>query len=161
MPGCPVVWALPGTTSEGEAHGTAEGPSLTGILRSLVLQVLNINARAMSEGVNPVTSQHFRSATSAEHWFFCLLERCIAPLPRLFVVIDMSILGSALERDRDSDDDGEQLQIGDVIKRLEQLGRLRGSGGQVPKIVLMSWQFDAARILEAEDPIQYKVLTGR
>ena len=148
--GYPVVWALPGTTSEGEAHGTAEGPSLTGVLRSLVLQVLNINARAMSEGVNPVTSQHFRSATSAEHWF-CLLERCIAPLPRLFVVIDMGILGSALERDRDSDDNGEQLQIGDVIKRLEQLARLSGGGGQVLKIVVMSWQFDSARILEAEE----------
>jgi len=148
--GYPVVWALPGTISEGEARDVAEGPSLTGILRSLVLQVLNLDTRAMSEGVNPVTSQHFRSATSADHWF-CLLERCITPLLRLFVVIDMGILESALEHDRDSDHGGEQLHIGDVIKRFEQLAQPGGAGGRVLKIAVISWRFDAARVLEAEE----------
>lgn len=155
--GYPVVWTLPGTTAnaEGEARGVAavEGPlSLAGIIRSLVLQVLNVDARAMSEGVNPVTSQHFRSATTVEHWF-CLLERCIAPLVRLFVVIDIGVVEAALESGRDSgsDSSGDQLHIGDAIKRFEQLARSRSTGGGgVLKIAVVSWRFDAASVLQAE-----------
>lgn len=89
----PVVWAL---RSNLEPDGAAT--PVVAILRSLISQVLELDATGMARSsADVMTLTNFKNVTTAQQWLD-LLERCIFAVPRLFVVVDMATIG-------DTDDD--------------------------------------------------------
>ncbi|KAJ9131624.1 Nacht domain protein [Pleurostoma richardsiae] len=151
--GYPVLWALPSAVQD-EA---AAVPSIKGILRSLILQALELDPALVSEGCNPVTKQHIRSAASFEQWFD-LLERCLSNFARLFLIIDMGVIEAALSQE--SDDDEVPYTVSSFVERLTELVKTRRGGGL--KVVVVSWKFEAVASLETEEIIdETRIFTDR
>lgn len=82
----PSIWALPSTVN-GAQEDSSE-ISVSGVLRSLISQLLVLNPALVTEGANPLTTKQFRTATTIRRWFR-LFETCASDFRRLFVVIDM------------------------------------------------------------------------
>ncbi|KAI0021358.1 hypothetical protein F4780DRAFT_770257 [Xylariomycetidae sp. FL0641] len=138
--GYPVIWALPSTIEEG-----MRAPSITGVLRSLSSQILNLDPSIMSEGTHPITVKHFKSATTIHQWFG-LLERCISAFSRLFVVIDMGLIETACEHEEAEE---ENFKVDDFIEYVSEMVKRRTTGGL--KIVIASWRFETTTSLEADE----------
>lgn len=134
----PVIWALPGDKDSPQPN-----PSVTGILRSLISQLLELESGQGLNGASPVQLRQFQGKTSIRHWFQ-LLERCIASFPRLFIMIDTSLVQCSLENEAGDD---EYFTLGDFIDNMSDIVSRRGKDGL--KVVIASWRFDAAASLEA------------
>lgn len=168
----PIIWALPFLPFESfqrDADGPAAAPgpdaaprlSVAGILRSLVLQILHLSSAAMTEGRNPVTIRHLRGAVTIEQWFQ-ILERCVSKLPSLFIVIDFSVLETAVRRGvtggDDSDDeepdgpdgDREHYRVNDFIDRLSEMVARRHRQGRL-KVVIAAVNFREAASMDADE----------
>jgi hypothetical protein len=145
--GFPILWALPSFVGE---DGLTKTPSVRGILRSLILQALGLVSSAMSEGVNPVRIQHLRQVSSVDQ-LFKILERCLAAIPRLILIIDTGLIEMAVDRyNEDEDDDGRECpSVGRFVQRVSDLVESRRKGGL--KVVMVSWRFRASTSLEAND----------
>ncbi|KAI0385719.1 hypothetical protein F5Y04DRAFT_276243 [Hypomontagnella monticulosa] len=135
-----VLWALPSTTEE---HNSI--PSMTTVLQSLISQALTLNPGIVTEGSNPVTTEHFKSATSIHRWLV-LFERCISSFPRLFLVIDINLMELAVG---DMGNDQEFFTLRDFIEQLSDLVNNKFEKGL--KIVIISWRFDTVTSLDAKE----------
>jgi hypothetical protein len=89
--GVPTIWALSHSTSD-----TSTELSLTDILLSLSMQLLVLNPRVLSEGVNPISSFHFQSALTEEQ-SFKLLGRCMSGISKLYILLDMAVVNAAVD----------------------------------------------------------------
>lgn len=136
----PVIWALPGDDDRGQPT-----PSVTGILRSLISQLLELESSQALNGVNSVPPRQFHEDTGIDHWFQ-ILERCIAVFPRLFIIIDTSLVQSSLE---DEARDDEYCTLGEFIARVSHIVSRRDKDGL--KVVITSWGFDAATSMESKE----------
>lgn len=136
----PVIWALPGDNDRGQPT-----PSITGILRSLISQLLELESGQTLNGANSVPLRQFQGNTGIAHWFQ-LLERCIAVFPRLFVIIDTSLVQCGLE---DNSMDGEIFTLCEFIDSLSDMVTRRDKGGL--KVFIASWRFDTAASREASE----------
>lgn len=136
----PVIWALPGDNDSAQPN-----PSIIGILRSLISQLLEIESDQNPNGASQVHLRQFRGITSIRHWFQ-LLERCIANFPRLFIMIDTSLVKCALENETRDD---EYFTLGDFIENVSDIVTRREKDGL--KVVIASWRFDTAASLEADE----------
>lgn len=92
----PVIWALPSIVVQ--SSEMTQPVSLSGVLRSLISQILTANPDLTVEGINPLTVRHFQSAMNTRQWFD-IFDRCITSATRLFVVIDMSLIEIASQHD--------------------------------------------------------------
>lgn len=136
----PVIWALPGDNDRGQPI-----PSITGILRSLISQLLELESGQTIDGANSVPFRQFQGNTSIAHWFQ-LLERCIAVFPRLFIIIDTSLVQCSLEDEARND---EYCTLGEFIARVSHIVSRRDKDGL--KVVIASWRFDTASSKEASE----------
>lgn len=135
-----VLWALP---SAAEEHGSI--PSMTTVLQSLISQALTLNPGIVSEGRNPVTTEHFKLATSIHEWM-ALLERCISSFPRLFLVIDINLIQLAVGH---MENDPGFFSLRNFVEQLSDLVNNRLESGL--KIVVISWRFDTVTSLDAKE----------
>lgn len=135
--GYPILWAL--ATQDDTTFLTVQA-----ILRSLVSQTLSLDQQPVSEGINPITAKHFKSATTIAQWL-ALFERCIMPLERLFLLIDLKLIESAVEN---NDADDEYFGVSAFLEYLEELITRRPRG---LKILVLSWRFDSSTSLDAAD----------
>lgn len=136
----PVIWALPGDNHRGQPI-----PSITGILRSLISQLLELESGQALNGGNSGPLRQFQGNTSIAHWFQ-LLERCVAVFPRLFIIIDTSLVQYSLE---DEARDDEYFTLRDFIARISDIVSRRDKDGL--KVVIASWRFDTASSKEASE----------
>ncbi|KAK6822945.1 hypothetical protein PG987_014490 [Apiospora arundinis] len=136
--GYPVIWALPFPAEPSfrsdekatSAKAVPQALSVTGILRSLILQTLQLSAAAMTESRNPVAYYHLRGADTINK-LFEVLERCVSTLPVLFVVVDIGVLKAAMGSGDDEEDEEdergrfhsnkENYRISDFIDRMSDM----------------------------------------
>lgn len=90
---CQILWAL--------RFADYWERNLTGadILRMLVIQALQINPKALTSTQYPITMTHLREAVDERDWM-ALLNRAIACLPFVYIVLDADLLGHATGQDR-------------------------------------------------------------
>lgn len=134
----PVIWALPGDNDRSQST-----PSITGILRSLISQILELESVQALNGANLVSVRQFQGNSSIAHWFQ-LLERCIAVFPRLFIIIDTSLVQCSLEDEATGD---EYFALGDFVASISDIVARRDKDGL--KVVITSWRFDTSASMEA------------
>ncbi|KAK1701990.1 hypothetical protein BDP67DRAFT_585715 [Colletotrichum lupini] len=139
--GYPVIWALSSIITKVDDDSLA--PSISGIIRSLISQALALNDAVVSEGTNPLTPKHFKSAVSITQWFD-ILERCVSTFQRLFIVLDMSAIEAALEQ-READE--EYFRVSDFMDRIVSMSQ---SKGRTVKVIVVSWRFSANTSIDAE-----------
>ncbi|KAF6838383.1 hypothetical protein CPLU01_02495 [Colletotrichum plurivorum] len=141
--GLPSIWALPSTVN-GIQGGSSE-ISVSGVLRSLISQLLVLNPALVTEGVNPLTAKHFRTATTIRRWLQ-LFETCTSDFRRLFVVIDMGVIETACRHEEAED---QLFNLTDFFEEVSRMIQRRRSGGL--KIIVVSWRFEQNSPLDNED----------
>lgn len=147
----PVVWALPN-----DFDSDRPAPSVVGILKSLVSQLLELNCGQRC-GV-PIVLNQFKAKTTIRQWFD-VLERCISNCSRLFIVIDTTFVQSSLENEEGTDG---HFILSDFMENVSDIIARRGQGGL--KVVIISWRFDTIASMEAEgvfDERQFPTDMGR
>ncbi|KAK8849143.1 Nacht domain protein [Apiospora arundinis] len=176
--GYPIIWALPFPVEESlwrdenavSVPAAPQALSVAGILRSLVLQTLQLSAAAMTESRNPVTVRHLRGADTIDQWFQ-LLERCVSTLPVLFTVVDIGVLETAIRMagsGGDEDDEGgtfhgsrESYRISDFIDRMSDMVANRGYQGRL-KVVIAAVNFRGACSMDSYETFgNMRILTDR
>jgi hypothetical protein len=132
-----IIWSLPFPDGD-------ERPLLTMhcILRSLISQCLALNSDIVSHGVNPLSTKHFQAAQDVEQWLQ-LFERCVITIPRLFLIVDLGMIETAINNGQSEDDPFSVNQF------LEYLQDLVERHTQYLKIVVLAWKFTTATSLEA------------
>lgn len=88
--GRPIIWAL---RFAGYLDRT---PCIEDILRILVLHALEINSNALALREFPITLASLRAASSQEDWL-SILNRSLAGLDDVYIVIDPDLLSFAAE----------------------------------------------------------------
>jgi hypothetical protein len=88
-----VLWALRFANYWERKLTTAD------ILRILVIQALQINPKALTSNLYPISVTHLREAVDERDWLV-LLNRAIAGLPFVYIVLDADLLGHATGQDR-------------------------------------------------------------
>ncbi|KAI9690899.1 MAG: hypothetical protein M1822_008519 [Bathelium mastoideum] len=86
----PVIWALR------FANFFERSPCMEDILRILVLHALEINSKALAQNDFPVTFSSIRAASSQEDWL-SILNRSLAGLEEVYIVVDPDLLRFATE----------------------------------------------------------------
>ncbi|KAF2178655.1 hypothetical protein K469DRAFT_731662 [Zopfia rhizophila CBS 207.26] len=86
----PVIWALR------FANFLDRSPCIEDILRILVLHALEINSNALALNDFPVTLPGLRAASSQEDWL-SILDRSLAGLEEVYIVVDPDLLRFAAE----------------------------------------------------------------
>lgn len=130
----PVIWALPG-----DNDSSRPTPSIAGILRSLISQLLELESRQARSGINAIPIKHFQTKADIRQ-LSQILEDCFHVFPRLFIIIDTSLVQAR---------DGDGLTLGDFIEVLSDIVTRRSKGGL--KIVVTFWRFEATTSLESTD----------
>ncbi|KAH9229096.1 hypothetical protein K456DRAFT_1923796 [Colletotrichum gloeosporioides 23] len=138
----PVVWALPSVVPASNSERIVP-VSMSGVLRSLISQVLTVNPHVVVEGINPLTAHHFKSDMTVKQWFG-IFERCIASSSRLFVVIDMGLIEMASQHE-----EAEEQSFGtdEFIEQMAAVSR-NLTGGL--KVVVASWRLSSFTDLDPE-----------
>ncbi|KAH8886450.1 hypothetical protein GQ53DRAFT_727849 [Thozetella sp. PMI_491] len=136
----PVIWALPSMVEDGNVALSVEA-----ILKSLVSQALALNPSAVSDGINPVTVKHFKAATNTKQWLG-IFERCISNLPRLFLVIDISLFETATLEEEDGE--VEIFRGSDFVEWISEVAERRGNKSL--KALIVSWRFTTATGLDSD-----------
>ncbi|KAK1464543.1 hypothetical protein CTAM01_17063 [Colletotrichum tamarilloi] len=139
--GYPVIWALSSIVIEHDNDSLL--PSVSGIIRSLISQALALNDTMVSEGINPLTPKHFKSAVSIGQWLN-ILDRCLSTLKRLFIILDMNAIEAAFEKPEAEE---QYFKLGDFM---EWIGRKSQSKEGIIKIIIVSWRFGANTPIDAE-----------
>ncbi|OAL57159.1 hypothetical protein IQ07DRAFT_29630 [Pyrenochaeta sp. DS3sAY3a] len=86
----PIIWALR------FADYRKQSPSIEYILRTLVLHALEINSNALALQDFPISLASLRGASSQDDWL-SILNRCLAGLEMVYIVIDPDLLRFAAE----------------------------------------------------------------
>ena len=89
----PIIWALR-YANYWESSNTS-----VDVLRMLVLQSLQMNARVLARGPNPITLAHLREAASTADWLR-ILARALHGFPRIFIALDSGFLSHVTANDR-------------------------------------------------------------
>ncbi|KAK1623848.1 hypothetical protein BDP81DRAFT_465152 [Colletotrichum phormii] len=139
--GYPVIWALSSIVTEVDDDSLV--PSVSGIIRSLISQALALNNAAVSEGSNPLTPKHFKSAVSIMQWFD-ILDRCVSSFQQIFIVLDMNVIEAAVE-EKEAED--QFFKISDFVERVSRIAQ---SKQKAVKVIFASWRFNAITSLDAE-----------
>jgi len=90
----PVIWALSLPSLDQE-----DALSLESLLLSLSMQTLALNSEALTTGINPVASCHFEDISNEDQGFQ-LLGRCLSGVKRLYIVLDLNLVHSAVQHNR-------------------------------------------------------------
>jgi hypothetical protein len=138
--GYPILWALPSPVEGGDSS-----PSVIGILRSLIIQALTLAPNIVSDGMNPIRTQHLRNIVAVDQWFR-VLERCLTKIPRLFLVVNMALVEEAVNSDELQ---GMTFKASDFIQNVSEMVHNRTRGGL--KVVIISWQFETVTSLETNE----------
>jgi hypothetical protein len=69
------------------------------ILRMLVIQSLQINRKALTSMIHPISVTHLREAVDERDWLL-LLNRALVGIPYVYIVLDADLLGHATVQDR-------------------------------------------------------------
>lgn len=132
----PVIWALPGDGDSGRPT-----PSVAGILRSLISQLLELESGQAQNGTNAIPLRHFQAKADTRQWLQ-IFEYCVAVFPRLFIIIDTSLVEAR---------DGEDCRLSEFIEAMSDIVTRRGKDRGGLKIVVTSWRFEATTSLEASE----------
>lgn len=89
----PIIWALRFTN-----YWQSE-LSWTDVLKILVLQAIQLNPQALTDGSHPLTLKHLREADSEEAWLL-ILRRTLHGIVRVFIVLDTDIIAHATHNDK-------------------------------------------------------------
>jgi hypothetical protein len=99
LSGTPVVWALNSRNREEELLSAEEDtepvpslPTAIDVLKQLILQVLQQNHTHLSERSGALNIARYKSATTESEWFD-LLGSVITGMSRLYIVIDVEVVG--------------------------------------------------------------------
>lgn len=87
-----VIWKF----NAQRAAKTQSTPTSVEILKQLVLQSLQLNAKLMSEQAVSINASRFQAARSESEWFD-LLGSVLVRLPYIFITIDVETLGAHAE----------------------------------------------------------------
>lgn len=131
----PVIWALPGDNDRPQPN-----PSIIGILRSLISQLLELESEQVPNGANLIPLRQFQGHGGIQNWLQ-LLERCIDVFPRLFIIIDTSLIQCSLE--------DEYFTLSDFIERMSEIVDRRDKDGL--KVVIASWRLDTTTLTDGTD----------
>ncbi|TVY56796.1 hypothetical protein LSUE1_G009197 [Lachnellula suecica] len=93
--GIPVIWTLNVKT----AKNTKELLVIE-VMKQLVLQTLQLNETLRTERSITLSAHRFQSATTEQEWFH-LLGASLAGIPRIYIIIDVEVLGKK--------EDGEEV----------------------------------------------------
>ncbi|KAF4922974.1 hypothetical protein CGCVW01_v004955 [Colletotrichum viniferum] len=139
----PVIWALPSIIID-SIKETAP-VSMSGVLRSLINQILTINPDLVVEGINPLSAHHFKSDMTIKNWFH-VFDQCIAGTARLFVVIDMSLIEMASQHE---EAEAQSFGTDEFVEQMMAVVSRKVSGGL--KVVVASWRFHSFTHLDSEE----------
>lgn len=139
----PVIWALPSIMID-SIKETAP-VSMSGVLRSLINQILIINPDLVVEGINPLSAHHFKSDMTIKNWFH-VFDQCIAGTARLFVVIDMSLIEMASQHE---EAEAQSFGTDEFVEQMMAVVSRKVSGGL--KVVVASWRFHSFTHLDSEE----------
>ncbi|KAK2779386.1 nacht domain protein [Colletotrichum kahawae] len=139
----PVIWALPSSIFD-SSEETAR-VSMSGVLKSLISQILTVNPDLVVDGVNPLTAHHFNSVTTIKQWFN-IFDRCVVSSSRLFVVVDISLIEMAPEHEESED---QSFGTDEFIEEMMGIVSRKVTGGL--KVVVASWRFNSFTKLDAEE----------
>lgn len=89
----PIIWALR------YANYWESSSTCVDVLRMLVLQSLQMNARVLAQGPNPITFAHLREAASTTDWLR-ILARALQGFPRIFIALDSGLLSHVTTNDK-------------------------------------------------------------
>lgn len=89
----PIIWAL-----RFPNYWQSE-LSWTDVLSMLVLQAIQLNPQALTDGSHPLTLKHLREAASEDDWLL-ILGRALLGIVRVFIVLDTDIIAHATGLDK-------------------------------------------------------------
>ncbi|KAF2188503.1 hypothetical protein K469DRAFT_703077 [Zopfia rhizophila CBS 207.26] len=128
----PAIWALPWSTEEDEVI------SLQDILKSLVVQAINLNPDLCGNGINPISVNNFKRTKTEKEWF-AILDKCLKSFARIYVFIDLELIEQASQ--------DSNMESSEFIEGLQQFTQRCSTG--IVKIVVLSWKY--ASIAEGDD----------
>lgn len=99
-----IVWALR------YADYWHQRLSLTDIMRTLVLQAMQLGSRGLLDNAFPVTVEQLREAASPNDWV-AILKRLLSGIDHAFIVLDPDLLAHATEHERSM-----SLEMLDILK---------------------------------------------
>lgn len=105
-----AIWALP------RSFDTAPPPSLSAIMQTLVLQLLDAQPGGLRGGVNPSLLQQMKGGIPISQWVD-ILEECASRFENVFIIIDASLLELSL-RDGQHEAHQEARQVVEELRRL-------------------------------------------
>lgn len=141
--GLTSIWALPSTVNDFQECSTEI--SVSGVLRSLISQLLVLNPALVTEGINPLNAKHFKTATTIRRWLQ-LFEKCASDFRRIFVVIDMEVIENACRHEEAED---QLFSLGDFFEEISRMVQRRRCGSL--KIIVVSWRFEQHTSVDSED----------
>jgi len=122
----PAAWVLPSSFDE-------EDVTLKNVMLELIMQIIALNPSVLSNGINPVSARHFK-ATSTIDDLFTILQRCLRGMGRLFIIIDLILVGKVLQKD-------SSLEIEEFVGKMYDMT----SGSKtILKIIALTWRSDAS-----------------
>jgi hypothetical protein len=134
----PVIWALRFPDYLNQSL------SLEDIVRTLVLHALEINSNALASTAFPITLPSLRAASSQSDWF-SILNRSLAGLEEVYIIIDPDLLSFAAENNKCS--------AADLILALKS-----GIGGTRLKIIISSFGINKGYFSQHSTAGSWKVI---
>jgi hypothetical protein len=134
----PVIWALRFPDYLNQSL------SLEDIVRTLVLHALEINCNALASTAFPITLPSLRAASSQSDWF-SILNRSLAGLEEVYIIIDPDLLSFAAENNKCS--------AADLILALKS-----GIGGTRLKIIIYSFGINKGYFSQHSTAGSWKVI---
>lgn len=113
-----AIWALP------RNFDTAPPPSLSAIMQTLVLQMLDAQPGGLGGGVNPALLQQMKGQIPISQWV-SILEECASRFESVFIIIDASLLELSMRNEQYQ----AHQEAGQVVEELQRLVDQRTRGG--------------------------------
>ena len=113
-----AIWALP------RSFDTAPPPSLSAIMQTLVLQLLDAQPGGLRGGVNPTLLQQMKGRIPISQWVD-ILEECASRFENVFIIIDASLLELSLHNEQYE----AHQEVRQVVEELQRLVDQRARGG--------------------------------
>lgn len=135
-----VLWILKGLDSSPYGEVTE-----IDILKSLILQALQIRSAKLSTGVDTIVAQQlprFLNARSKEDWL-AILTAILSTFSRAYIVVDTKAI-SPLERRTSTNADTAQELILTFMRLLESLSMIKAVGNATPVVKIVLAHYGAA-----------------
>jgi hypothetical protein len=133
--GVPAIWALSHTTSDAKI-----GAPLTDIFLSLSMQALLLNPQTLNGSTSAISSHDFQNVVT-EDQAFKLLARCLTGIPKLYIILDMAVINSAV--------DYRDTLVNSFVQRFLNLLLTKSQGGI--KLVIAAEEFNNNFEVEEQD----------